>query len=97
MTELADTEGVSAEQDGTVGQAGENDSNAPTSQPVAGETEKPAPKVEIKNRLSGVSLGAAEAVYQSLSKTVSHFEKGIRRQRRIRLLAERRYKKRKRK
>ena len=48
--------------------------------------------------MSGVSLGAAEAVYQSLSKTVSHFEKeasAVREE--IRLLAERRYKERKKK
>ena len=59
---------------------------------------KEVPKVEIKNRLSGVGLGAAEAVYQTLSKTVAHFEKeasAVREE--IRLLAERRYKERKKK
>ncbi|MBL91073.1 MAG: hypothetical protein CMH56_04575 [Myxococcales bacterium] len=65
------------------------------------EEEKPAankPKQVIKNRLSGVQVGAAQAVYETLEKTVKHFEAeagSVREE--IRQLAERRYKERKKK
>ena len=97
-TEEEDPEGETAG-DGVEEIEGDGDVSGEENTAESSETteEEPArPREPIKNRLSNVEVGAAQAVYESLEKTVKHFEteaSSVREQ--IRQLAERRYKERK--